>query len=634
MVHERRRFTDVMDEEIDDERKRTALDRYTAGFVRSRMETCSLDLPRRVKQEVTSRLSIYDDVVALREGAHYGTAPFFREKPDTCAIVDGCPLTLTCVFTGDPEPIVQWFKNDIILKEDARVYTSTVNGRSTLTFKESHDYDVGMYKIVARNTLGQVTHRCRLVQGHIPGVCDSPDVPERSDNEVLVCWRPPADDGGSQILCYHLQMKSKGDTEWLTVTDNIDHEFFMVKGLAEDSMYQFRVAAKNFLGWGEFSVGTQPTRTATGGAPKIRMTREMQMLQHATESGKVISPFLEKKDIDYRKETDPVRLKSGENAQLQVRKYDMVAELGRGSFSVTAKCIRTDDRRHFAAKLLENYNRQEIVKEEYEMFKTLRHERLAQLYEAYNAGEVTVFIMELLAGVDVLSYLASKREYSEQHVVTITMQVLDALSYLHWRGMCHLDIQPDNIVLTTTRRCDIKLVDFGSTQRVSKRGSTVPVNGHIDFIAPEVLLQQTAFPTSDIWSLGVLVYLLLSGKSAFAGEDDEETQQNISSVRYRYEHLGSNTTQEAIRFLMLIFKRDPSKRPTVEDCREHKWLAENDYIVKKRERATFLGNQLREFDTAYHKERAIAATKSLRLLTFGGKEMPAAIAYEPDVHVV
>lgn len=54
IVHERRRFTDVMDEEIDDERKRTALDRYTAGFVRSRMETCSLDMPRRVKQEVNS----------------------------------------------------------------------------------------------------------------------------------------------------------------------------------------------------------------------------------------------------------------------------------------------------------------------------------------------------------------------------------------------------------------------------------------------------------------------------------------------------------------------------------------------------------------------------------------------------
>ncbi|XP_047481491.1 obscurin-like [Penaeus chinensis] len=630
IVHERRRFTDVMDEEIDDERKRTALDRYTAGFVRSRMETCSLDMPRRVKQEVTSRLSIYDEVVAKKEGAHYGTAPFLREKPDTCAITDGCPLTLTCVFTGDPEPVVQWFKNDIILGENSRVSIHTANGRSTLTYQECHDYDVGLYKVVARNTLGQATHRFRLVQGHIPGPCDSPDVSEKSDTEVLLHWTPPADDGGSQILCYHVQMKLPGDTEWLTVSDNIDHEFFLVKGLTENSIYQFRVAAKNFVGWGDFSVGTAAIRTTAAGAPKVRTTREMQILQQATESGKIVLPFLEKKELDYRKETDPVKLKSGENAQLQVRKYDMIAELSRGRFSVTAKCIRADDRRHFAAKLLENYDREDVVREEFEVFKTLRHERIAQLYEAYNVGDVTVFIMEQLAGLDVLTYLASKREYSEQHVVTIAMQVLDALSYLHWRGMCHLDLQPDNVVLTTPRRCDVKLVDFGSTQRVSKQGSTVPVNGLLDFVAPEVLAEQKAFPSSDIWSLGALIYLLLSGKSAFGGVDEEDTHQNILHVRYRYEHLGSNTTQEAIRFLMLIFKRDPSKRPTLDDCREHKWLVENDYIVKKRERATFFGSQLRDFDLSYHKERAIAATKSLHLLTYGGKEIPAAITYEPE----
>lgn len=75
--------------------------------------------------------------------------------------------------------------------------------------------------------------------------------------------------------------------------------------------------------------------------------------------------------------------------------------------------------------------------------------------------------------------------------------------------------------------------------------------------APEVLAEQKAFPSSDIWSLGALIYLLLSGKSAFGGVDEEDTHQNILHVRYRYEHLGSNTTQEAIRFLMLIFKRDP-----------------------------------------------------------------------------
>lgn len=101
-------------------------------------------------------------------------------------------------------------RNDIILGENSRVSIHTANGRSTLAYQECHDYDVGLYKVVARNTLGQATHRFRLVQGHIPGPCDSPDVSEKSDTEVLLHWSPPADDGGSQILCYHVQMKLPG----------------------------------------------------------------------------------------------------------------------------------------------------------------------------------------------------------------------------------------------------------------------------------------------------------------------------------------------------------------------------------------------------------------------------------------
>lgn len=76
--------------------------------IASKEENVSTD--SNFSPKVTSRLSIYDEVVARKEGAHYGTAPFLREKPDTCAITDGCPLMLTCVFTGDPEPVVQWFK--------------------------------------------------------------------------------------------------------------------------------------------------------------------------------------------------------------------------------------------------------------------------------------------------------------------------------------------------------------------------------------------------------------------------------------------------------------------------------------------------------------------------------------------
>lgn len=76
-------------------------------------------------------------------------------------------------------------------------------------------------------------------------------------------------------------------------------------------------------------------------------------------------------------------------------------------------------------------------------------------------------------------------------------------------------------------------------------------------VAPEVICQEPAYPQSDVWSVGVLSYLLLSGVSPFHGENIGETRQNINFVRFRFEHLYKEITQEATRFLMQIFKRAP-----------------------------------------------------------------------------
>lgn len=77
------------------------------------------------------------------------------------------------------------------------------------------------------------------------------------------------------------------------------------------------------------------------------------------------------------------------------------------------------------------------------------------------------------------------------------------------------------------------------------------------FLAPEVLSEESAFPQTDIWSVGVLTYVLLSGTVPFRGEDENESRQNILFVRYRFEHLYKELSQEATRFLMLLFKRHP-----------------------------------------------------------------------------
>jgi len=318
--------------------------------------------------------------------------------------------------------------------------------------------------------------------------------------------------------------------------------------------------------------------------------------------------------------------KSGDAAELQLSKYNFVSEMSRGRFSVVAKCVRRDDQRQFAAKIMQRTGREEAVKQEYEVLKALRHERIAQLCEAYTLGNVTILLQEQLSGHDILTYLSNLYEYSEQTIVTVVLQLIDALQYLHWKGYCHLDLQPDNIVVVSPRNCHIKLVDLGSTREVPASGATVPVNGLLEYIAPEILSEQKAYPVSDVWSLGTLTYTLLTGRSAFKGDDVEETNENIQYVRYRCDYL--HCSQEAVRFVMLILKRDPSKRPSLEDLREHRWMLENEFMAKKRDRAMLSGTRLRDHDEKYHKERTANGTTLKELLSFGGLNLPKKAKYE------
>ncbi|XP_047105588.1 obscurin isoform X3 [Schistocerca piceifrons] len=611
VIRERRRFTDVMDEEIDDERKER-INKYGSG------EVYSL---RRLRHELGTRLDGHAEAEAIIEYKREGQPPFFREKPQTpLPILEDQPAELSCLVVGEPKPVVQWFKNDQVVLESNRVKVrEDEEGRSFLRLEPALHIDVGIYKVVARNRVGQAISRTRIVLASIPSSPDSPEASEVSDTEVLLRWKQPKDDGNSAVLCYSLQYKEADNVEWLDVANNIDHEFFLVHDLKPTTNYQFRLSARNRIGWSEKGIPTELIKTKESGSPKVQVTRAMKHLQQITESGQAITIEDSKPKLDYSIEKNPVEWTTEGSL---TEKYSFVSELARGRFSIVVKGIEKSSDRVVVAKLLElKPETEEQVNREFEALRSLRHERIACLETAYkiSGSGVAALVEEKLQGADVLTYLSSKHEYTEQQVATIITQVLDGLQYLHWRGYCHLDLQPDNIVMASVRSVQVKLVDLGSAQRVSKLGTVIQRVGETEYTAPEILNDEPAYPQSDIWSVGVITYILLSGVSPFVGKDAEETRQNVTFVRYRFEHLYKEITQEATRFLMLIFKRTPSKRPTAEECHEHRWLLPSEITIKKRERAVFLGNRLKEFSEAYHSKKTQDSIKSDSLTgAFGG----------------
>ncbi|XP_037043462.1 obscurin isoform X3 [Bradysia coprophila] len=601
IIRERRRFTDIMDEEIDDERK-SRISQYGVN------DSYTI---RRLRTELGTRLDSYNEAEAMIETHREGYPPFFREKPQTLAITDGEVAQLVCFAVGDPTPAVQWFKNDMVLIENKKIkITTDEDGRSIVKFDPASRYDVGIYKAVARNKIGQTVARARVVCAELPDAPDSPEAMKISDSEVLLKWKQPRSDGHSPVICYSLQYKKASSSEWIDVADNIDHEFYLVRDLEEKTNYQFRLGSRNRIGWSDMGI-PRPITTEVAGVPKIQMTKAMQHLQQLTESGQQVSvDERSHNEIDYHLERQTFDW--SHEPKLQDR-YSFISEISRGKFAIVVKAVEKATDRVVVAKVFDlNAGTEDAVQREFETFRTLRQERIPALLAAFKPPNlpVAVLIQEKLQGADVLSYFSSRHEYNEQHVCTVIAQTLDALQYLHWRGFCHLNIQPDNIVMASVRSLQIKLVDYGMAEKVSKVGTRVPGCGWLDSTAPEIVNDEPAYPQTDIWSVGVLTYLLLSGTSPFRGVDEAETKMNISFVRYRFDHLFKEITPEATRFIMFIFKRAPTKRPYSEECHEHRWLISSDYMIKKRERAVFLGNRLKEFSEAYHSTKAAEATIS------------------------
>ncbi|XP_028138813.2 obscurin isoform X7 [Diabrotica virgifera virgifera] len=613
IIRERRRFTDIMDEEIDDERK-ARINRY--GSVEREPTT------RRIRHELGSRLDAYVEAEAFLEAKQEGRLPFFREKPSLAAMTEGQDLELTCLAVGEPQPIVQWFKNDSIVAESHRIKIFTdADGRSHFKLTPALNFDQGLYKVVARNKIGQVVSRTRIVLGLVPDEPDSPEAQQMSDTEILLTWKQPRFDGNAAVICYSLEYKAADELDWIKKADNIDHEFYLISGLESNKSYIFRLAAKNSIGWSDPGVPSAPVTTKPSGSPKIQLSKAMLHLQQLTDSGKEVDEE-SKTRLDYKLESSPVEW---EDSNVQ-QEYNFISEIARGKFSVVLKGVDKRNDTVVVAKILDyNDKTREDVEGEFAALRSLRHERIASLLAAYRTNGTAVFILEKLQGADILTYLASRHEYTEQTVATIVSQILDGLQYLHWRGLCHLDLQPDNIVMCGVRSVQIKLVDLGSAHRVTKLGTDVPVVGHpdyilsgvkvpvvgnLDYISPEVIAEEPAFPQSDIWTVGVLTYVMLSGTVPFRGQDENESRQNILFVRYRFENLFQEVTQEATRFLMLLFKRHPNKRPSPEECHENRWLLPTDYMIKKRERAVFLGHRIKEYSEEYHSARDQSAQQS------------------------
>lgn len=288
----------------------------------------------------------------------------------------------------------------------------------------------------------------------------------------------------------------------------------------------------------------------------------------------------------YIDETDPVGddgppfeprsivVKIGENPKTY---YDLNEELGRGKFGVVYRCKEKNGTRTFAAKFICTAKPEDRrdVEREVEIMKCLQHPRLLQLYDAFDDGKKEMcLILELIEGGELFERVIDEDFVLTEKVCGIFMrQICEGVEFMHGKNILHLDMKPENVLCLTRTGNRIKLIDFGLARKFDPSSKLQVLFGTPEFVAPEVVNFEMVGYGTDMWSVGVICYVLISGLSPFMGESDAQTMANVTMAQYDFEDESfDEISEEAKDFIKRLLIKSQDKRLSAAQCLQHPWL--------------------------------------------------------------
>ncbi|XP_047988030.1 death-associated protein kinase related isoform X1 [Leguminivora glycinivorella] len=206
--------------------------------------------------------------------------------------------------------------------------------------------------------------------------------------------------------------------------------------------------------------------------------------------------------------------------------------------------------------------------------------RVVRLHEVYETRSEVAIVLELCAGGELQRLLDEEERLSEGAARRALRHVLEGLAHLHARRIAHLDLKPQNLLLTGGGE-ELLICDFGISRAIQPGAHVREILGTRDYVAPEILSYEPLSLAADMWSVGVLAYVLVSGYSPFAGETKQETYLNIAQCQLSFPRdLFRGVSQRAMQFIRDTLVVDPKGRLTVEECLEHPWLKDDTDIPR------------------------------------------------------
>ncbi|XP_064537846.1 death-associated protein kinase related [Drosophila montana] len=259
--------------------------------------------------------------------------------------------------------------------------------------------------------------------------------------------------------------------------------------------------------------------------------------------------------------------------------YDVLGEVGRGKFGTVYKCKDKKSGIQLAAKFVPIPKREDKrnVEREVEIMNSLQHHLIIQLYAAYEYQKMMCVVLELIEGGELFDRVVDDEFVLTERVCRVFIrQVCEAMAFIHGNGIIHLDLKPENILVLSQKGNRIKIIDFGLARKFDPDKRLRVLFGTPEFVAPEVVNFDCISYGTDMWSVGVICYVLISGLSPFMGENDIETMSNVTIAKYDFEDECFNgISPECLDFIAKLLVKDLSTRMTAADCVKHKWLQQH-----------------------------------------------------------